>query len=333
MVRAPSACHSSSCRPSPMQMQIQLAERGQEAVRVLRPSDLVVLVRRRAAGTSGTVRSGSTPEKQPVAVVVQLGPQPLGHDGDALGRTGAAPGRRTPAADRVRAEQRVRIVMRTGQQPAAVRLRQRRGGPDPVAAGPCAARAARACGTAPAGAAPFAGVGGPVRRGRRGRGCRRPAASGAASCRAGGRAAGRRRRVAGPPSPRCRSVAPGARRGVGSAWAGRRGRAALEGPPRGGARARLGRVGGWVRAADRAVRRGRSTPGAVSVRRRGRPDRSVRRVAAPAAGSPPSGRAASRAGAGPRTGPRRPPCPSRTRAAAPASVARVGPPTSAYPAQ
>lgn len=129
------------------QMQIEIAERGQEAVRVL-DLDLIVGVgdQQPVVGQRGHRQQ---PGEEAVAVVVEPCPQSLGEHGHRPGVRAQRPEGHT-APDRVGAEQVVRGVVLTGQQP------------DPVAVVEGTRPAHALADGAPAGA-----------RGRRRGGCRR----------------------------------------------------------------------------------------------------------------------------------------------------------------
>ena len=92
------------------------------------PRDLRLVARRTppAACTRGSRRSGSTAGEEPVAVVVQLGPQPSASTVTARAY-GRSTRKTTPPRHRVGAEQRVRIVVGAGQQPPPVRGRRAAG--------------------------------------------------------------------------------------------------------------------------------------------------------------------------------------------------------------
>ncbi|CAM5646574.1 hypothetical protein SAVIM40S_08196 [Streptomyces avidinii] len=96
------------------QVKVQLAEGGQEPVRVV-DLDLVAVVRDqqpvlRHAGQR------QQPREQPVALVDELGPQPLRDDGDRLG-VGAQHPEGHPAPLGAGPQHRVRIVVSALQQP------------------------------------------------------------------------------------------------------------------------------------------------------------------------------------------------------------------------
>lgn len=99
------------------QMQIEIAERGQEAVRIM-DLDLVVRVADQEL-VLGDGRHRQQSGEETVAVVVQLGPQPLGEYGHRSRVRTEHPDRHT-AADHVRAEQIVRGMVLTGEQPPPV---------------------------------------------------------------------------------------------------------------------------------------------------------------------------------------------------------------------
>ncbi len=99
------------------QMQVQFADGGPEAVRVV-DLDGVVLVPH-LQPVLRDLRHGQHAGEEAVAVVVQLGPRPGRQHGDGAGVRAQRPHQHT-ARDRVRAQHVVRGVVVAGQQPAAV---------------------------------------------------------------------------------------------------------------------------------------------------------------------------------------------------------------------
>ncbi len=119
------------------QVQVQVAEGGQEPVGVV-DLDLVAVVRHQQPVVRHR-RQRQQSGEQPVAVVVEFGPQPLGDDRDRLG-VGAQHPEGHPAALGARAQHRVRVVVAALQQPGPFLGAEHRRRPDPVrrggAAGP-----------------------------------------------------------------------------------------------------------------------------------------------------------------------------------------------------
>ena len=134
------------------QVQVQLAERGQEAVRVVHHV-LAVVVRHREPVLRRHGVQRQHRGEQPVALRRQVGALPVQHDRH---RPGVRPQRPEPhaAVHRVRAQQAVRVVVRAVQQPPPVARRDAAGRPSPESpaasepAGPAGASgpwALRAC--------------------------------------------------------------------------------------------------------------------------------------------------------------------------------------------
>jgi hypothetical protein len=140
------------------QMQIELAEGGQEAVRVLHldlvgapaafpafpahallsvPALLALLallaVVRDEQLVLRSLAQRQHPREEAVALLVQLGAQPLGQHRHRPCE-GAQHAQLDAAAHRAGAEQRVRVVVRAGEQPLLVHVRERPRGPYAMAA-------------------------------------------------------------------------------------------------------------------------------------------------------------------------------------------------------
>ncbi len=99
------------------QVQVEVAQRGQEAVRVLH---LLVraLVRHQQPVRRDLVQRQQAGEEA-VPVVVQLGPQPAAEDAHRAGEGPEGP-HGDPAGDRVGAQHGVRVVVGAGEQPLPV---------------------------------------------------------------------------------------------------------------------------------------------------------------------------------------------------------------------
>jgi hypothetical protein len=106
------------------QVQVQLAERRQEAVRV-RHLDRVVGGVAHLKRVRGHGRQRQHTGEQPVAVVVQLRGHPVRDDRDRL-RVRAQHAKAHAAGHRVRAQQPVRVVVLTAQQTPPVGVVERR---------------------------------------------------------------------------------------------------------------------------------------------------------------------------------------------------------------
>ncbi len=119
------------------QVQVQFAECRQEPVRVV-DLQLVAVVRHQQPVLRHTGQR-QQPGEQPVAVVEELGPQPLGDDRDRLG-VGAQHADGHPAPLGTGAQHRVRVVVAALQQPGPFVTAERGGRADPArrggAAGP-----------------------------------------------------------------------------------------------------------------------------------------------------------------------------------------------------
>ncbi len=111
------------------QVQVQLAERGQEAVGVLGLVDGAVVGHEQPVG--GDLGEREEPGEEAVPVVVQLGPQICADHGDRL-RVRAEGPEGDAAGDRVAAEDGVRIVVGAVAQTLTVRGRHGRGDGDPL---------------------------------------------------------------------------------------------------------------------------------------------------------------------------------------------------------
>ncbi|CAM5270534.1 hypothetical protein SANTM175S_02504 [Streptomyces antimycoticus] len=111
------------------EVQIELAEGGQEAVRVVQ-LQLGVLVRHQQP-VLRDLPQRQHPGEQPVPLGPQPGAQPGGRDGHRAGVRAQAAEEHTTAHG-VGAEQVVRCVVRPGQQPPPLLVHERGRGPDPV---------------------------------------------------------------------------------------------------------------------------------------------------------------------------------------------------------
>lgn len=118
------------------QVEVQFTDGRQEAVRVVH-LDRVVLVGDPQTVALGHRRQGQHPGEEAVAVALQFGPGPLALDQHGhRAREGAQHPEEHAGRDRVRAEDAVRVVVLTGEQPAPVRVVQGGRGQDVLAASP-----------------------------------------------------------------------------------------------------------------------------------------------------------------------------------------------------